>query len=382
MPVDLARLEPPRRIPGIDLARALAVIGMFAAHLLTFDYLFWSEPATWRGVVDGRSSILFATLAGVSLALTASPRLGQPRDDRLRTDLRLAARAGLIWLLGLLLLLLGTPVYVILQAYGILFLIAILLRRLSDGALLCVALGTACLGPILVQLINTTVPSDDLEAEPLFISLGWHYPFVGWVAFIAAGIMVGRFLRHVTARRAALAAGTGGLLALIGYGVIGPVGNRVADAATQPTTAWSLAVLQDRPHSTGIGEMIGSGGFAIAVIGVCVLTTLTRLRWALWPLRAMGSMPLSAYAAHLLIWGLWLGITAGGLGVEGPGEADAFLELNPFWPLTVVMIIGCSLWALLIGRGPLETLLARLVDFFIARTPASRLDIRLRHNGK
>ena len=62
-------LDGPSRLQGIDLARALAVCGMFAAHLIALPLPVIGDPATWIGVAGGRSSILFATLAGVSLAL-------------------------------------------------------------------------------------------------------------------------------------------------------------------------------------------------------------------------------------------------------------------------------------------------------------------------
>lgn len=365
----IARLEPPQRIPGVDLARALAVIGMFAAHLLDQDDLVWTEPETWAGIVDGRSSILFATLAGVSLALTAGRRPGDTRADRFRTDLRTAARALLIWMLGWLLLLLMVPVHVILHAYAVLFLIAIVLLRLSTLLLVLTAAVTAVLGPVLVQWISTVEHVDEEVAESLFVSLGWNYPFLAWTAFIAAGIVIGRSLHHLTARRAALITGAGVLLAIIGYGLIGPIGNRAIGGDTGPEQVWSLTVLQDRPHSTGIGEMIGSGGFAIAVIGVCVLIGQTGLRWPAWPLRALGSMPLTAYTAHLMIWGSWLIAEEARLGIVITERGEAFRALDPFWPMTIGILIACSLWALVIGRGPVEALLARLVSL-IAGSPA------------
>ena len=54
----------PSRIAGVDLARGLAVIGMLAAHLLTIDAFDAGRPETWIDIANGRSSILFATLAG------------------------------------------------------------------------------------------------------------------------------------------------------------------------------------------------------------------------------------------------------------------------------------------------------------------------------
>lgn len=54
------------RIAAFDIARGLAVLGMFIAHVGPER-----EGLTgWLlGLADGRSSILFATLAGVSLAI-------------------------------------------------------------------------------------------------------------------------------------------------------------------------------------------------------------------------------------------------------------------------------------------------------------------------
>ena len=50
----------PPRLFGLDAARGLALLGMFAAHTLA---------TTGETVVDGRSAILFATVAGASLGL-------------------------------------------------------------------------------------------------------------------------------------------------------------------------------------------------------------------------------------------------------------------------------------------------------------------------
>ena len=129
------RLNGPTRIAGIDLARGLAIIGMFTAHLITRPAL-QADPATWIAIVDGRSSILFATLAGVSIGLVTggatvleAPALRVARQ-------RLAVRGCLLWLLGIALIATGVPVMVILPAYGILFLLAVPFTRLGARPLL------------------------------------------------------------------------------------------------------------------------------------------------------------------------------------------------------------------------------------------------------
>ena len=52
------------RVVAVDVARGLAVLGMFAAHM-------WPRVELDERVFDGRSAILFATLAGISLGLSS-----------------------------------------------------------------------------------------------------------------------------------------------------------------------------------------------------------------------------------------------------------------------------------------------------------------------
>jgi hypothetical protein len=367
---NLASLEPPRRLPGIDLARGLAVIGMFAAHLAIVTPLEWGRPETWSGLVSGRSSILFATLAGVSLAIVSAAATARERTGRggpvrwwgVRTQL--ALRAVLIWLLGITLDDLDVPVYVILPAYGILFLIGIPLLRLPTGGLFALAALLALTMPFAVTAIDQTVAgSPDREGiEDTLRLFGWNYPFLLWAAFIAAGIGAGRMLLAAP-RRAWAVLAAGAVLAGLGYGIIGPLGNRAAARSRlldEPigSDSWVLAVLQDTPHSSGAGEAIGTGGFALAMIGACVLIGTTPLRWLLWPLRAAGSMPLTAYVSHILIWAVWISV-----GTARDPALDPwtdFRALDPFWPMTIGVLVGCSLWAALVGKGPMEALLGVL----------------------
>ena len=82
-PVGVAALNAPSRVRGVDLARGLAVLGMLAAHLLVIERFDPTRPGTWVDVVNGRSSILFATLAGVSIALlSAEPGSSGTRPRR------------------------------------------------------------------------------------------------------------------------------------------------------------------------------------------------------------------------------------------------------------------------------------------------------------
>jgi len=132
---------------------------------------------------------------------------------------------------------------------------------------------------------------------------------------------------------------------LVGYGLHVVTGAR---EAAEAQTFWG-ALWTARPHSSGVLEVIGTGGFAVAAIAVCLLLCRTFVVWLSLPLRALGGMPLTAYTAQLLSWAVWATAALG-----GTGDLSAFRALMPLWPLTLGILIGCTAWALLVGRGPLE----------------------------
>ncbi|GAB3600815.1 heparan-alpha-glucosaminide N-acetyltransferase domain-containing protein [Microbacterium tumbae] len=365
------RLNGPARVAGIDLARGLAVIGMFAAHLLvTSDHWDWADPGTWSSVVDGRSSILFATLAGVSLGLVTGGPV--PLDgSRARVARgRIAVRAGLLWVLGVLLILTGVPVYVILPAYGILFLLALPFARWDAVSVLSAAAGLGVVMALAQPLIEELPLWDGPFGLELSDALGWAYPFTVWIAYVLAGLGLARADVTLLATQLRMLV-AGSALAALGYGL------SIVPLPTDSLYLWT--VWQAVPHSQGLLEVVGSGGFAIAVIGACLLAC--RIRWLkviVLPLRATGAMPLTAYTAQIVVWAV--------IALEVLGSAsdlEGFRALEPFWPLAIGTVVACTAWALLVGRGPLEWALDRTAKLLI---PAPRglgdLGPGERHDGE
>jgi uncharacterized membrane protein len=351
------RLNGPQRVAGVDLARGLAVIGMVAAHLLWLEDFDFADAGTWLAVVDGRSSIVFATLAGVSIGLvTGGPRPLAPDAMRIARR-RLAVRAGMLWLLGIWLIATGVPVYVILPAYAVLFLLALPLVALGTRALLLIAGAIALVMPF-VQVVLDGLPFWRTTAGSLLsAALGWNYPFPVWLAFVLAGLAVARAgILRTRVQLWMVAAGSA--LTILGYGLDGASG---PDAVPARPTFWE-AVWTAEPHSSGLLEVIGSGGFAIALIGLCVLACRTVLTWVVLPLRAVGAMPLTAYTAQILAWAL---VAFAVLGTTT--NLRAFRDLEPFVPMTVWLVLACTAWALLVGRGPLEWLVDRIAKLAVPR---------------
>ncbi|WP_127472558.1 heparan-alpha-glucosaminide N-acetyltransferase domain-containing protein [Microbacterium sulfonylureivorans] len=339
------RLNGPRRIAGVDLARGLAVIGMFAAHLLWIDEPFdWGDASTWVAVVEGRSSILFATLAGVSIGLATGGRTPPVGDALTTARLRLLVRAILLWVIGVLLILTGVPVYVILPAYALLFFLAVPLVPLGARILLPLAGVLAVVLPVIQVALDDLPMWRTASGNALSLAIGYHYPFTTWIVFVVAGLGVARAgILRLRVQLSMLAAGTA--LALVGYGLEAATGV----AEENERASYVGALWTARPHSTGLLEVIGSGGFALAVIAACLLVCRTVVVWPVLPLRAVGAMPLTAYVGQIVVWAL---IATEVLGA--PGDLAAFRDLEPFWPLALVTIAVCTAWALLVGRGPLE----------------------------
>lgn len=360
----------PPRILGLDVARGLAILGMAGAHIGETEAFDWSDASTWGDLVHGRSSILFAVLAGVSVALMTG-RAALPERERLPgIRLSLIGRGAVIFLIGLALEMLNTPIAVILTLYGLLYVAVLPFLRWRPWQLLVGAAVLAVAGPALLAVLGA-VALHPSGAGIGFVLYG-SYPITVWMAFVLAGMALGRRrVEHIRTAVVALVAGI--LLAVAGYGLgaagqaagvapaeSGPAfsgsgeaeslpsgwaGYPQALAGTDPLGSVVAAVLAVEPHSGGTAEVLGSGGFAIAVIALCILLSRP-LRWCLLPLAALGSMPLTAYSVHVV------SIVA----LVGPG---GFLASNDFWGLTAIgLMLGATLWSMLFGRGPLERLVA------------------------
>lgn len=204
----------PRRIAGVDAARAVALVGMFAVHVLPLEAD--DGAATLSGAVAaGRASALFAVLAGVGIALgTGGPWPPCGSRAHVAAAASLLVRAALVGLLGLLLVGLDPPVAVILAHYGPLFAVAAPLLRLRAGALAVGAVLSCALAPVASHLLRAGLPRGAGEqpgltalAEPAelprTLALTGHYPVLTWTAYLFAGLAVRWRSRWRWRRRAA-----------------------------------------------------------------------------------------------------------------------------------------------------------------------------------
>jgi uncharacterized protein len=328
-----------KRIVGIDIARGLAVLGMYGAHVGVTEPLVFGEPATWLDVVNGRSSILFALLAGVSIAIISGRT--RPVDGGALTAarIRILVRAALVFGIGVYLIWLDTRIAVILPVYAVLFVAAIPVLRWRPRSLFVAAGILSIVSPIIAAITTIAVPTADPVVDLLVTG---HYPAVIWIVFVLVGLGVGRLdLTGRVVQLRLLAVGT--VLAVAGYG-LGVAANRAVLASTTPVPLDIGMLATTEPHSGSPFEVVGSAGFALGVLALCLLAA-GRAPKLLFPLAAVGSMALSAYTAHVVI-------------VAAIGES-AFTQNDNGLYLAFVAgaLVLCTAWALLVGRGPLERVL-------------------------
>jgi uncharacterized membrane protein YeiB len=346
--------HPAVRIGGLDLARGLAVLGMFGAHVDIAERLT-ADPSSWAAVVDGRSSILFATLAGVSMALLSGRTRPAAGVDLVRARLRIAVRAAWVFLFGAVLEWLDTFVAIILGVYAVLFVLALPFLRWHPRSLLLAAGGVAVVGPPLDVVLGQVLSVADAESHYVAeLLVTGTYPAMLWLAFVLVGMAVGRLDLAAAGVRARLA-GAGAAAAVLGYGG-GWLSTRIlADGApssgpeegfASPVGTWRLAWLTGaEPHSGTTFELVGSCGFAVLVVAGCLLVA-DRLRLGTAPLRAVGELALSVYTAQIVA--LWALLAVDPLAAQGLGVWLLFVSCA---------VVGAGVWRATLGRGPLERLL-------------------------
>ncbi len=376
--------DPSARLVGVDLARALAVFGMFAVHVGPFEAAPGDVGGWIRRLSEGRASALFAVLAGFSLMLITGrfePKTGLAGR---RATLRIVIRAVILLAVGTAMTMTNFGDAVILNAYAVYFLLALPLVRLRARTLALVSAGVALLGPqvgyglraVLSAPIRSSIHAfDPLEricgVGVLDLLVTGFYPAIPWMSFVIAGMALGRLDLGSSAVQRRLAV-LGPALAFVAFGtswlafkVLGvsppvPIWESLppeALAGSGPPVEWSFdsdpwMLLAAEPHSGSTFDVLGSMGVAITIL-TCTTIAMDRLPWLrrlASPVIAVGTMSLTVYVIHVLAILALPGENA------TPPDANSTPLLVAF---VVVAIVFAAVWSRFFRRGPLEYVLNR-----------------------
>tara|TARA_R110001592_G_scaffold234658_2_gene492379 strand:+ start:115829 stop:116905 length:1077 start_codon:yes stop_codon:yes gene_type:complete len=355
------------RIVGIDVARALAVIGMI---IVNFKVVFGTEGSPWlktlASIFDGKAAATFVVLAGLGIALLT--KKARESKDTLKLALarkRILKRAFFLFVLGISYYLIWPAD--ILHFYGLYLLLVLLFLKQRGKVIMGAALALIIAFPILLSFIDYEQGWDfstlnyldfwTLEgfARNLFVN-GFH-PVIPWAAFILVGYWFGQQDLQNPAYLKRMLLGSG----LLFFGL-------------QLFSVFSIRILADGDSSAteGLSQILGTSpmpplpiymfsGMAIAllVISACILWGYKQSDSKLiLALNRTGQLALTFYVAHVII----------GMGLvelflpEQIGQLSIDFSFSYALIFSVLCVIFAWFWRQHFSMGPLEALMRKLTD--------------------
>lgn len=350
-PTEPTRLQ--RRLPGPDVVRGVALIGVVVLNYHGYLILRGGPRGDsavaeffdpWTGPLATRFAATFVLVAGVSVTLlTRKTR----HDPHLVAEMRwrLVRRGALLYIVGIWIdtVWAGT----IIPYYGAMFALAALLFTLRSRWIAAVGIGAAAAGWLLrAWRYDRVLDGDDvswlfapdpgsLDDYGFGILVNGTHPLVPWLAFLCAGMLLGRVLHSQWWRSVAFAAG---------FVLWGLALSLEASAATP----FQRVVLSTDPLERGITYT--SSALGTALIAYAALDWIAERAPRLTdPLRRTGQLTLTLYLGHVAVFILI--VRAWGL-IEPTGLDVALSFAVAYW---IVAIAAAVWWSKRYGRGPAES---------------------------
>jgi len=308
------------------------------------------------GVLSTRFAATFVLVAGIGVSLmTAAARTTQDRAVITRMRWRLARRGVLLYFVGYFLNFAwpGT----ILFFYGAYFLIASALIRLPDRALVGIGVISALVATAVATWSNwkasrgefvgwlNTDPVDSLQDLVVRTFLDYTHPVFPWLAFLCAGMIIGRHLRTLHEWRTRVFT----IAFVVTAAVYGGVS--LLDHFDRRTGTIVYSLTSAQPYGRSIVYVITTLGIALmAFLAISWIAEKYSSSLLVVALQRTGQLTLSLYLLHVLVycafvnWFGWIG---------GNQLSTAIWFAVGFWVAAVA--VG-SWWHHRIGRGPAEVI--------------------------
>ena len=374
-PARRASVPPSQRLPGPDVVRAAALVGVVVMNYHGYLINRGGERRSdgiagvfdpFAGPLSTRFAATFVLTAGVGITLltrraVADRAAGAPGGDEAVTAMRwrLVRRGMVLYLLGLYLDVIW-PGTIILY-YGWMFAVAALLFALASRWLVALGLAVTLAAWALrgwavartrdggdVGWLLAPGP-DSIRRYLVDVWLVGTHPLLPWLAFLCAGIVLGRRLASPAWRLPALALG----ITLLGAAaLVGAVGSGSGDELAR-------ALVSTDPSDRGlpyVASALGSALVAFVVISWLADHATGAAVRLVDPFRRAGQMTLTLYVAHVLVFLLLVDVLGW---IEPGGLATSLTFALAFW---VVLIAAGAAWHRRFGRGPAERVYRALGD--------------------
>lgn len=330
------------RIAGIDIARGIAILGMFVLHSISTHEASPYLTAGLAVFADQRAQILFAVLDGVSIGiLTNAGAARQDKQVRGFERRKIALRGIYLIALGLFLTTLGSPIIVILDYYGVYFLLILPFVYMKRKSLFVASAIFLLAGPPISDMFRSLIGDPSVNGNEIlpptidriasWILVG-QYPAVVWLGYVFLGLAIYRI----------------GIMVRPSQLEILKVSIPVSVLAT---AAGYLLRVNYLTVQTVI--LIGSAGIAVTItVGAIFIADNVHsefskyVKTVFYPIMIMGSMPVTIYFLHVVYFAILAEFTPIGK-IQG---------IDTFLVITFGGAIFAGLYLRFFQRGPFEAL--------------------------
>lgn len=354
------------RIASLDVTRAVAMIGVVALNFHGYlNIKQWTNPinpSIWEsafhpttGILTTRFAATFVFVAGIGVALFFRSALA----DRVAIqNKRLVLFRRGVFLFGIGLVLQWIWPGTIIFYYGTYFMLAALMAvwrtRTLAVSIALIALSAAAISGWQLdrqrQGFSTSWLSPPLNSpRNLLIRtfIDYTHPLLPWMAFLLAGVILGRHLHRLAEIRGRMLAI--GLVALVGAHLLRTL--LWPGFLLERSDIVARVIVSTDPYDRSVLYTLSA--LAAAIVAFTTISFVVDSRGSsviIEHLRTVGTLSLSIYVLHVLFFNLvvdWFGLVQGGSLVTALSLALAFY---------VPTIALASWWRRIFGAGPIERL--------------------------
>jgi uncharacterized membrane protein YeiB len=356
-----------KRIIGIDVARAFAIIGMI---LVNFKMVLGQQGETWikhfSSLLEGKAAATFVVLAGVGIAFMTNSVVKQNDISGIKkAKQRILKRALFLFIVGLSYIVIWPAD--ILHFYGIYMLITLLLIQSNSAKILYSALIIIFIYPIILAFFNyesgwnfTSLDYVDFWTLDGFfrnLFLNGFHPVLPWVAFMLVGLWFGK--QDLTSNRFVKKSVLFSLLIFLVMQLLSKVTISFLSDGSLTSTEELQSILGTNPMPPLPIYMISGSSIAIFMIAVCVLISRKfENSFIIKTLTKTGQLALTFYVAHVIL----------GMGlieiISDKELGEHSLNFSILYGL--IFSLGCIVFAIIWTKykknGPLEWVMRKITD--------------------
>jgi uncharacterized protein len=356
-----------KRIIGIDVARALAVIGMI---IVNFKVVFGKNGLNWvksfASIFDGKAAATFVVLAGVGLALMTNSAIKNKDQAKLKIARnRIAKRALFLFVVGISYMSIWPAD--ILHFYGIYMAVTILLLTSQGKTLIASAIALIVAFPILMSFWNyeTGWNFDTLNYQGFWTIKGFmrnlffngFHPVIPWTAFMLFGYWFGKQdLNNDNFIKKTFWIST---IIFISIQVLSYLSISFLSEGNQETVKELTEILGTNPMPPLPIYMFNGIAVAFAIISACIIIAKRfENNIIIDALNKTGQLALTFYVAHVIIG---MGIIEA-INPSKMGNYSVEFSVTYALSFSILCILFAVVWRKYKKAGPLEWILRKLTD--------------------